>query len=171
MRERNSLSFIPVCSRNHSALIRSELFAAVGNLFWVTGTKPGARKYHDTFLGCWCCFLYYNLPYHKEKNNTKPEQNSTIKEDLKDLVKNKVDCHAHSNCVRFHYTFAEGGMYVYYFDHYLNLEHLAAFLGKVGFNNTDAATSGFSLFNAAGIVMTLVGFSISKPLADKYGKT
>lgn len=35
---------------------------------------------------------------------------------------------------------------------------------------SDPATSGFSLFNAAGIVMTLIGIAISKPLADRFGK-
>ena len=34
----------------------------------------------------------------------------------------------------------------------------------------DAPTSGFSLFNAGGIIFMIVGIMFSKKLADKYGK-
>jgi Na+/melibiose symporter-like transporter len=34
----------------------------------------------------------------------------------------------------------------------------------------DAPTSGFSLFNAGGIIMMIVGITFSKTLADRYGK-
>ena len=71
----------------------------------------------------------------------------------------------------------KGGMYVYYFENYLSQEHLAGFLEKVGLNklsgftsSSDVATSGFSLFMASGIVTTLIGIAISKPLADRFGK-
>ena len=34
----------------------------------------------------------------------------------------------------------------------------------------DAATSGFSVFNAVGIIMMIIGIGFSKPLADRFGK-
>lgn len=34
----------------------------------------------------------------------------------------------------------------------------------------DAATSGFSLFNAGGIICMIFGIGFSKPLADRFGK-
>ena len=84
----------------------------------------------------------------------------------------------------------KGGMYVYYFENYLDKGQLAAFLQNIGFNNfidglntmltriglvgfvwpKDAATSGFSLFNGGGIIMMILGISFSKKLADKFGK-
>ncbi|MEE4287710.1 MAG: MFS transporter, partial [Mariniphaga sp.] len=43
--------------------------------------------------------------------------------------------------------------------------------GMVGFQwPEDAPTSGFSLFNAGGIIFMIVGIGFSKGLADKYGK-
>jgi len=84
----------------------------------------------------------------------------------------------------------KGGMYVYYFENYLNKEYLANFLEHIGFNNfithlnllftsmglngfawpKDAPTSGFSLFNAGGIIMMIIGITVSKKLADRFGK-
>jgi Na+/melibiose symporter-like transporter len=81
-------------------------------------------------------------------------------------------------------------MYVYYFKYYLSEPHLAAFLDNYGFNGfinglnnvlvsmdlhgfqwpEDAPTSGFSLFNAMGIIFMIFGIALSKWLADKYGK-
>jgi Na+/melibiose symporter-like transporter len=84
----------------------------------------------------------------------------------------------------------KGGMYIYYFKNYLDEAALAAFLRDIGFNGfidsvnhgltgmgltrfqwpEDAATSGFSLFNAGGIVFMIVGIGFSKRLADRFGK-
>jgi glycoside/pentoside/hexuronide:cation symporter, GPH family len=81
-------------------------------------------------------------------------------------------------------------MIVFYFENYLNEASLAAFLQNVGFNGfidglnsfflgigllgfqwpEDASTSGFSLFNAGGIIMMIIGIGFSKKLADKFGK-
>jgi len=84
----------------------------------------------------------------------------------------------------------KGGMYIYYFENYLSETHLAAFLENIGFNGfidglnnlligmglsgfqwpEDTPTSGFSLFNAGGIIFMIVGIGFSKPLADRFGK-
>jgi Na+/melibiose symporter-like transporter len=81
-------------------------------------------------------------------------------------------------------------MYVFYFKSYLNEAQLASFLNGIGFVGfiqglnallasvgltafhwpEDAATSGFSLFNAVGIIMMIIGIGFSKPLADRFGK-
>jgi Na+/melibiose symporter-like transporter len=46
------------------------------------------------------------------------------------------------------------------------------FLSSVGINffGSDPISAGFGLFNAGGIIFMLVGISLSKKLADKYGK-
>ena len=119
------------------------------------------------------------------------EQKSSIKQDLSDLVKNKPWIAMLVLTIFIFITLSlKGGMYVYYFKDYLNAPDLAAFLNNIGFNsfieslNTfltnmglvgfqwpeDAATSGFSLFNAGGIVFMIIGILFSKRLADKYGK-
>lgn len=119
------------------------------------------------------------------------EQKSSIKQDLSDLVQNKPWIAMLVLTIFIFITLSlKGGMYVYYFKDYLSAPDLAAFLNNIGFNsfieslNTfltnmglvgfhwpeDAATSGFSLFNAGGIIFMIIGILFSKRLADKYGK-
>lgn len=119
------------------------------------------------------------------------EQRSSIKQDIADLLGNRPWVVMLVLTILVFITLAlKGGMYIFYFKTYLNEASLAAFLQDVGFNSfihglnsvltsvgltkfqwpEDAATSGFSLFNAAGILMMIIGIGFSKPLADRYGK-
>lgn len=171
MRERNSLSSYRFVAVTIAQLIVQSFLLPLALILGDGDKTKGFENTMILFSAVGVVFFIITFLTTKERIIPKPEQKSTIKEDLKDLVKNKPWIVMLIVTVFVFITLSlKGGMYVYYFDHYLNHEHLAAFLGKVGFNNTDAATSGFSLFNAAGIVMTLVGISISKLLADKYGK-
>ncbi len=127
----------------------------------------------------------------KERIVPKPEQKSTLKEDLGDLFKNKPWIVMLILTVLIFVTLAlKNGMYVYYFENFLSEKHLATFLDKTGFNGIidglnrgltglglpgfrwpeDTPTSGFSFFNAVGIILMIVGISFSKRLADKFGK-
>lgn len=127
----------------------------------------------------------------KERIVPKPEQKSSVKEDLTDLFKNKPWIAMLILTIFIFITLAlKGGMYVYYFENYLDQQELAGFLTGIGFhtfieglNNLfvnmgfvgfawpdDVATSGFSLFNAGGIIMMMIGIGFSKSLADKFGK-
>lgn len=127
----------------------------------------------------------------KERIVPKPEQQSSIKQDLKDLFRNKPwICMLILTVFIFITLSLKGGMYVYYFKNYLSQADLAKFLSTIGFNGfiaklnsgltniglpgfswpKDVATSAFSLFNTCGIIMILIGIAVSKPLADKFGK-
>jgi len=73
----------------------------------------------------------------------------------------------------------KGGAYVYYFNNYVDKAALTDFispvisdLSAVGINffGSDPIAAGFGLFNAGGIIFMIVGISLSKKLADKYGK-
>lgn len=119
------------------------------------------------------------------------EKTSGIAQDLSDLVKNRPWKVVLALTVLVFMNLAlKGGMYIYYFQYYLNETHLAAFLDGVGFNGfieglnalltgmgltqfqwpKDAPTSAFSLFNAGGIIFMIVGIGFSKRLADRFGK-
>lgn len=127
----------------------------------------------------------------KERIIPKPEQKSSVKEDLGDLFKNKPWIAMLVITIFIFITLSlKGGMYVYYFENYLNEQQLAGFLENIGFNGfidslnnglismglqgftwpEDAPTSGFSLFNAGGIILMMIGIGFSKPLADSFGK-
>src|SRR5690554_8044472 len=76
----------------------------------------------------------------------------------------------------------KGGIYIYYFENFLNDAALAAFLTNIGFNGfidglngmltsmglhgfhwpEDPASSGFSLFNASGIILMIIAIARSE---------
>src|ERR1035437_650660 len=108
------------------------------------------------------------------------EQKSSIKDDLSDLVKNKPWLIMLSLTILVFITLAmKGSSYVYYFNNYVDKKALADFISPVisglsgigiNFFGTDPVAAGFGLFNAGGIIFMIVGISLSKKLADKYGK-
>jgi len=108
------------------------------------------------------------------------EQKSSIKDDLSDLMKNKPWIIMLSLTILVFITLAmKGGSYVFYFNNYVDKVALANFINPVistlsdlgiNFFGSDPAAAGFGLFNAGGIISGIVGISLSKKLADKYGK-
>ena len=136
------------------------------------------------------CFLI-TFATTRERVVPMAEQRSSITEDLRDLVSNKPWLIMLVLTILIFMTLAlKGGMYVYYFNNYVNEPALAKFLDDIGLNAfiaglnsvltgvgltefqwpKDAPTSGFGLFNAGGIIFMIVGIGFSKRLADKYGK-
>ena len=136
------------------------------------------------------CFLITFLTT-KERIIPAKEQESSVKQDLIDLSKNKPWVIMLSVTILVFITLSlKGGMYIYYFKYYLDPIAQADFLENIGFNNfiaglnnmltgmgltefqwpKDAPTSAFSLFNAGGILFMIFGIMFSKPLADKFGK-
>lgn len=116
----------------------------------------------------------------KERIVPKPEQKSSIKEDLSDLFKNKPWIIMLALTTLVFITLAmKGGAYVYYFENYVDKERLTEFItpvlntfSNIGLNffGEDPVSAGFGLFNAGGIIFMIVGITLSKWLADKYGK-
>lgn len=116
----------------------------------------------------------------KERIVPKPEQKSSLKEDLGDLVKNKPWVIMLVLTTLVFITLAmKGGSYVYYFKNYVDkdsltnfIQPITSFLSGVGMNffGEDPVSAGFGLFNAGGIIFMIVGITLSKGLADKYGK-
>lgn len=126
-----------------------------------------------------------------ERIVTSSSQRSSIRQDIGDLIGNRPWMVMLALTILIFITLAlKGGMFIFYFKSYLDQAALAQFLRDVGFVGfidainagltrvgltrfhwpEDAATSGFSLFNAAGILMMIIGIGFAKPLADRYGK-
>jgi Na+/melibiose symporter-like transporter len=109
-----------------------------------------------------------------------PAQKSSLKDDLSDLSKNRPWLIILSVTILLFITLAmKGGSYVYYFNNYVDKAALAKFISPVidtlsglgmNFFGSDPVSAGFGLFNAGGIIFMIVGISLSKKLADKYGK-
>ena len=107
-------------------------------------------------------------------------QKSSLKDDLADLSKNKPWLIMLALTVLVFITLAmKGGSYVYYFNNYVDKATLTKFISPVihglsglgiNFFGSDPISAGFGLFNAGGIIFMIVGISLSKKLADKFGK-
>jgi glycoside/pentoside/hexuronide:cation symporter, GPH family len=116
----------------------------------------------------------------KERIIPKPEQESNLKSDLSDLFKNKPWVIILVVTTLLFITLAmKGGSYVFYFENYVDavrlkefIQPILDFLSGIGINffGKNPVSAGLGLFNAGGIIFMIVGISLSKKLADKYGK-
>ncbi|PKB16392.1 MFS transporter [Flavobacterium sp. 5] len=180
MKERNSLS-----SYRFVAVMFAQFFVQVFMLAIIksagNGDKAvGIEKVMTALAIIGTIMLIITFLTTKERIVPKPEQKSSLKEDLGDLTKNRPWIIMLSLTTLVFISLAmKGGSYVYYFENYVNKEQLALFvqpildgLNSIGFTlfGNDPISAGFGLFNAGGIIFMIVGITFSKKLADTYGK-
>ena len=180
MGERNSLS-----SYRFVAVMFAQFFVQVFMLGIIKSAGDGDKavgieKVMTVLAIAGTIMLLITFFTTKERVIPKPEQTSSLKEDLGDLVKNKPWIIMLTLTMLVFITLAmKGGSYVYYFENYVDKENLALliqpildFLTTIGLNHfgDDPISAGFGLFNAGGIIFMIVGITFSKRLADKYGK-
>lgn len=180
MKERNSLS-----SYRFVAVMFAQFFVQVFMLGIIktagNGDKAiGIEKVMTVLAIIGTIMLIITFLTTKERIIPKPEQKSSLKEDLGDLLKNKPWVIMLTLTTLVFVTLAmKGGAYVYYFENYVNKQQLTHFiqplldiLASMGINpfGEDPISAGFGLFNAGGIIFMIVGITFSKKLADKYGK-
>ena len=180
MGERNSLS-----SYRFVAVMFAQFFVQVFMLGIIksagNGDKAiGIEKVMTVLAIVGTIMLLITFFTTKERIIPKPEQKSSVKEDLADLVKNKPWLIMLTLTTLVFITLAmKGGAYVYYFENYVDKQELAIViqpildvLNSIGLNQfgEDPISAGFGLFNAGGIIFMIVGITLSKKLADKYGK-
>ncbi|MCB0464797.1 MAG: MFS transporter, partial [Aequorivita sp.] len=116
----------------------------------------------------------------RERIVPKAEQKSSLTEDLSDLSKNRPWFIMLFLTILVFITLAmKGGSYVYYFNNYVDHASLESYISPIlnfmsdlgiNFFGNDPTSAGFGLFNAGGIIFMIVGITLSKRLADKYGK-
>lgn len=110
----------------------------------------------------------------KERIIPKPEQKSSLTEDLGDLFKNKPWVIILTVTTLIFITLAlKGGSYVYYFENYVDKAELTAFLEpfKKFLPTFENDTSlGLGVFNGGGILVGLIGIMISPWFANRWGK-
>lgn len=180
MSERNSLS-----SYRFVAVMFAQFFVQVFMLGIIksagNGDKAiGIEKVMTILAIVGTIMLLITFLTTKERIVPKPEQKSSVKEDVVDLLKNKPWVLMLTLTLLVFITLAmKGGSYVYYFENYVDKAELAVFiqpildfLSKIGLNTfgNDPISAGFGLFNAGGIIFMIVGITLSKNLADRYGK-
>lgn len=180
MKERNSLS-----SYRFVAVMFAQFFVQVFMLAIIESAGHGDKSQGIEKVMTWLAIigtimLVITFLTTKERIVPKPEQKSSLKEDFSDLFKNKPWIIMLVLTTLVFITLAmKGGSYVYYFNNYVDKQSLTSFvqpitkvLSNIGLNffGEDVVSAGFGLFNAGGIIFMIVGITLSKRFADKYGK-
>lgn len=180
MAERNSLS-----SFRFVAVMFAQFFVQVFMLPIILYVGRGDKAAGIELVMTWVAIigtilLLVTFFTTRERIVPTEEQKSTLKEDLSDLFKNKPWIIMLTLTILVFVTLAmKGGSYVYYFNNYVDekalqdfIQPILSFLSGVGLNffGSDLASAGFGLFNAVGIIFSMIGIAISSKLANKYGK-
>lgn len=180
MKERNSLS-----AYRFVAVMFAQFFVQVFMLPIIIYVGDGDKAAGIEKLMTWLAaigsiLLLITFFTTKERIVPKPEQKSTLGQDLGDLIKNRPWIIMLVLTLLVFITLAmKGGGYVYYFENYVDPQALTSFINPVleGFSNAgmnffgnDPVSAGLGLFNAGGIIFMIIGITLSKRLADKYGK-
>ncbi len=180
MSERNSLS-----SYRFAAVMFAQFFVQVFMLPIILHVGDGDKAAGIESVMTWMAIIGTGLLLitfltTKERVVPSPEQQSSIKEDLGDLFKNRPWIIMLTLTILVFVTLAmKGGSYVYYFNNYVDEAALQSFLQpildsftSVGINffDSDIASAGFGLFNAGGIICSMIGIAVSSKLANKFGK-
>ncbi len=180
MSERNSLS-----SYRFAAVMFAQFFVQVFMLPIILHVGNGDKAAGIESVMTWMAIigsilLLITFLTTKERVVPSPEQRSSIKEDLGDLFKNRPWIIMLILTILVFVTLAmKGGSYVYYFNNYVDeaalqsfIQPILDFLSSVGMNffESDVASAGFGLFNAGGIIFSMMGIAVSRKLADKFGK-
>ena len=180
MGERNSIS-----SYRFVAVMFAQFFVQVFMLPIIETAGGGDKAIGIELVMTWLAvigtvMLLITFFTTKERVIPKPEQKSSLKEDLGDLFKNKPWVIMLVLTTLVFVTLAmKGGSYVYYFNNFVDEKELTSFISPildflssigVNFFGENPVSAGFGLFNAGGIIFMMVGIGLSKKLADKYGK-
>ena len=180
MKERNSIS-----AYRFVAVMFAQFFVQVFMLPIINYVGGGDKALGIEITMTWLAvigtiLLLITFITTKERIVPKPEQKSSLQEDVKDLIKNVPWVIMLLVTILLFTTLAmKGGAYVYYFENYVSKESLSDFISpilnffsQIGINffGNDPVSAGFGLFNAGGIIFMIVGIGLSKMLADKYGK-
>jgi GPH family glycoside/pentoside/hexuronide:cation symporter len=175
MVERTSLSsyrFVAVMiAQFTSQVLLLPLVFILGN-----GDEPlGFKKAIGIFAIIAVVFFVITFFTTRERITPTTQKKTPLKQDLKDLTKNKPWIAIFVMTILIFVSLAmRGGMLVYYFKEYLSEAQLTDFLAKMGLADSkwveDVPTFAFSIFNGAGIVAMIIGIGFSKPLAKRIGK-
>ena len=180
MKERNSMS-----AYRFVAVMFAQFFVQVFMLPIIESAGGGNKAIGIEKVMTWLAIigtlmLLVTFLTTRERIVPKPEQKSSLKEDLGDIFNNKPWIIMLVLTTLVFITLAmKGGSYVYYFKNYVDKQSLTTFitpilkgLSGIGINffGEDPVSAGFGLFNAGGIIFMIVGITLSKRFADKYGK-
>ncbi|HEY9125020.1 MAG TPA: MFS transporter [Bacteroidales bacterium] len=184
MKERTSLSSVRFVVVTVATLAIQGLTLPMVNHF---GQGDSSRGYQVT-MGIFCLlavvFFFITFFTTKERIKPDPKQETSLKQDIKDLLSNKPWVAMFVVfLLMFIFLAMRNSILLYFFKYYLDKDSMIAFLetlnkclfgliAKVGMLGSNADISGnvFSIINIFGQLAALCGIIFSKPLAARFGK-
>jgi GPH family glycoside/pentoside/hexuronide:cation symporter len=151
------------------------------------GGGDSAKGYQIT-MGIFCAlamiFFLITFLTTKERVQPPPQQKTSLKQDLSDLVKSKQWIIMFFVMLFiFIFLTMRNGMLVYFFKYYLNIESqkdfllnidkvLFGFFSAIGLTreSADIAGNAFSVVNIIGQLAAIVGIALSNKMAQKFAK-
>jgi glycoside/pentoside/hexuronide:cation symporter, GPH family len=153
MGERTSLSSYRFVFAMSATLIVQGLALPMVKFFGGGNDAAGYQATIGIFSALAVVFFIITFTTTKERILPDPQQQSSVRQDFRDLTKNPPWIVMFVLTIVLFVTLAlRGGTVLYYWKYYVARENL------------------FSLFNVLGTGATIVGVILSKPLAVKYGK-
>ena len=179
MAERTSLSSYRFVFAMLAAFMIQVLALPMVNYFGQGNDALGYKVTIGIFSALAVVFFVITFLTTKERIVPDPSQQSSIKQDLTDLIHSGPWIAMFFATIFTFITLAlRGGVMFYYFSYYLTPDSLVSFMGGlpsaldffVNLAGGEPVAVLFSLFNAFGLTCTIIGILFSKSLAVRFGK-
>ncbi len=172
MSERNSLSSYRFVAVMLAQFIVQVFMYPIVEIVGGGDQAAGFGKVMTSLAILGSCLLLVTFFTTKERIVPKADQVSSVFQDVKDMASNRpwVIILALTTMI-FLGLALKGGMYIYFFENYMNEKSMGDFFQGLGFSNIENPSAyAFGIFNGGGIIMMIVGILFSKNLADRFGK-
>jgi Na+/melibiose symporter-like transporter len=184
MAERNSLSSVRFIFVTLATIAIQGFALPMVNHFG----KGSSSKGYQITMGIFCVlavvFFLITFLTTRERVRPDPKQKTSLKQDISDLLKNRPWLIMFLVFVMmFIFLGIRNSILVYFFKYYLDKTSMLSMLevlnkglfglieklGMIG-PNADVAVNTFSIINIFSQLITIIGLTLSRPLANKFGK-
>ena len=175
MVERTSLSSYRFAAVTVAQFISQALLLPLVSVLGKGDDSVGFKYAITIFAVIAAVFFVITFFTTKERIVPSAEQKSSVKQDLKDLTKNRPWIIMFAlTTVLFVGLALRGSMLVYYFKDFVSEDALSQMIERWGMSDSkwtnDVSGFGLSVFNTIGIVSAFIGIALSKPFAMRMGK-
>lgn len=175
MVERTSISSYRFVAMTVAAMIIQGLALPMVSFFGHGNSAIGYQYTIGILSAIGVIFFFIAFASTKERIQPPPKQKTPLKQDFKDLSKNKPWIVIFLVTIFIFITISmRNTALTYYFKYFLDKASMLNFLHSIGLSGniatSDPSVTTFSIFNVIGQVANLVGILFSKALAKRFGK-
>ncbi len=184
MKERNSLSAVRFIVVTLATIAIQGFALPMVNHFGAGNSAKGYQITMGIFSALAIIFFFITFFTTKERIKPDPKQDSNLKQDISDLLKNRPWLIMFLVFIMmFIFLGIRNSILLYFFKYYLDPSSMTSLLetlnkgllgliDKVGMigPNADIAGNTFSIINIFSQLVTIIGLMVSRPLANRFGK-